>query len=122
MAPEKRRFTRVRFKVKARLTIDEQRYTTDRLDNLSVGGCLLPLEGEIRSGAACQLKILMGGASSHLNINVEGEVVRSTSGQTAVKFIRIEPDSLYHLQNIVLYNADEPDIVEQEIDVRPGIR
>jgi len=122
MSSEKRRFTRVPFKVKAALTVDEQRHTIDRLDNLSVGGCLLPLKIEIRPGAACQLEIWMSGSSSDLNIAVEGEVVRTTTGRTAVKFTRIEPDSLFHLQNIVLYNADDPAKVEQEINDRPGIR
>ena len=122
MSSEKRRFTRVPFMVKATLTVDEQRYTTDRLDNLSVGGCLLPLEDEFRSGATCQLQIWMDGTGSDLNINVEAEVVRTANGQTALKFTRIEPDSLFHLQNIILYNAADPDVVEKEIDTRPGIR
>jgi hypothetical protein len=64
----------------------------------------------------------MGGASSDLTIKVEGEVVRTTDNQIAVKFVRIEPDSLFHLQNIILYNAADPDVVEREIDARPGIR
>jgi hypothetical protein len=122
MSTEKRRFTRVPFKVKATLTVDAQHYTTDHLDNLSVGGCLLPLAHAFRSGVACQLQIRMGGASSDLTIKVEGEVVRTTDSQIAVKFVRIEPDSLFHLQNIILYNAADPAVVEQEIDARPGIR
>jgi len=118
---EKRRFTRVPFKVKACLTTNEQRYTADHLDNLSVGGCLLSLKTKIRPGTSCQMKIWMSGSSSDLNIGVEGEIVRTTTGLTAVKFTRIEPDSLFHLQNIILYNADDPVKVEQEINDRPGL-
>ena len=102
--------------------VDAQRYTTDRLDNLSVGGCLLPLKHKLQSGVACQLQIWMDGASSDLKINIDGEIVRTGNGQIAVKFMRIEPDSLFHLQNIILYNAADPAVIEEEIDARPGIR
>ena len=122
MAPEKRRLTSVPFKVKAALTVDEKRQTIDHLDNLSVGGCLLPLKNNLRPGTSCQLEIWMSGSSSDLNIEVEGEIVLTATGLTAVKFTRIEPDSLFHLQNIVLYNAEDPAKVEQDINASPGIR
>jgi hypothetical protein len=122
MPQEKRRFTRVPFKVKAELTVAGQRFTTDRIDNLSVGGCLLPLQLDLQPGASCQLKILMSGSSSDLHIVVDGEILRAATDLTAVRFIRIEQDSLYHLQNIILYNADDTDKVEREINDHPGIR
>jgi hypothetical protein len=122
MPSEKRRFTRVPFQVNATLAVGDRQYTGKGLDNLSVGGCLFPMQGEIRAGAACELRLCLAGVSSDLQIKVQGEVVRMTDGAAAIKFTRIEPDSLYHLQNIVLYNAEDPITVEREMNTRPGIR
>ncbi|MCP4687662.1 MAG: PilZ domain-containing protein [Desulfobacterales bacterium] len=121
MENNKRRFTRVDFKVRAEMTVNDTHYRADEISNLSVGGCLMPITGEMASGDACAVKIFLSGASSELEIQVDGEIIRSASGETAVKFTGIDPDSLYHLQNIILYNSEDPGIVERELNDHPGI-
>jgi hypothetical protein len=41
---------------------------------------------------------------------------------TAIKFIKIDPESLYHLQQIALYNSSNAKIIEEEIKKHPGIK
>ena len=117
----KRRFTRVPFNVRTRIDIEDKSHTVDRIFNLSVGGCLLPLEIQPKKGIPCRLEIQLGDDRTDISVQVEGEVIRSGEGTVAVKFIRIDPDSLFHLQNIILYNAPNPEEVEKEIDQHPGI-
>ncbi|MBU0988348.1 MAG: PilZ domain-containing protein [Proteobacteria bacterium] len=118
---EKRRFTRVPFKVKVEMTVNKVLYWADGIDNLSVGGCLLPVEADLETGTTCHLKILLSGTNSELSVQVDGEIIRCESGAVAVKFVQIEPDSLFHLRNIVRYNYPDSEKVEQEISKHPGL-
>lgn len=56
------------------------------------------------------------------SIRIEGEIVRTTPEGLAINFVRIDPESLFHLQNIVKYNSPDADIIESEINKNPGIR
>ena len=122
MIDDNRRFSRIPFKVKAHLQIGTEVYTAPELSNLSVGGCLLPVTANIPSGTACQLRILLEGSSEDMTVIIEGEVVRTTPEGLAVRFLRIEPDSLYHLHNIILYNAPDADTIEHELSRHPGLK
>ena len=118
---EKRRFSRVPYIVKAEVMANDVVYTIDEISNLSVGGCLLPIEAELRSGTKCYVRILLSGTNAELSIPVKGEIVRNVPGGTAIKFTQIEPDSLFHLQNIVRFNSPDPEAIEQEILNHPGL-
>lgn len=122
MTDDNRRFSRIPFRVKAQLQIDDQTYSVSELSNLSVGGCLLPLAVELPAGAACLLKIMLEGTTEEMSVRVEGEVVRTTPEGVALRFLRIEPDSLFHLQNIILYNAPDADAIEHELARHPGLK
>jgi len=121
MSIEKRRFSRIPFKVNAEITVDNVVYPVAEIKNLSIGGGFFPLEADIVSGANCRVKIVLNGATSELSINVAGKILRSSPESVAIQFTSIDPDSLYHLQNIIRYNASDPDSVENEIRSHPGL-
>jgi len=122
MTDDNRRFSRIPFKVKARLKIADQIYLAPELSNLSVGGCLLPIAVNISPGTPCELNIMLEGTTEELHVRIEGEIVRTTHEGVAVRFLSIEPDSLFHLQNIILYNAPDADTIEHEISRHPGLK
>jgi hypothetical protein len=115
MAEEKRHFTRVPFQVEAELKIDDRSYHCNEITNLSVGGCLLPLHERLKVGANCRVAIRLGGSTSDLIVQADGQISRAAPGAVAVKFTGFDPDSLFHLQNIVRYNASDADAVEKEV-------
>lgn len=119
---EQRRFTRVPFKVETRLEVGDRVYAVAELYNLSVGGCLLPVEPELNVGEAVRVVIMLTREPAPVEVEVEGEVVRHEDGMTALKFVRIDPDSLFHLRNIIRYNASDTDAVESEFDAHPGLK
>ncbi len=121
MTDEKRSFSRVPFRVKAEMTVNNVLYSSGEINNLSAGGCLLPIEVEIETGTKCNLKILLSGSNSELSVRVEGKIIRCESGSVAIKFTEIEPDSLFHLQNIVRYNYPDTDKIEEEIGNHTGL-
>lgn len=120
MTAEKRRFSRIIFNVRARLTVDEAVYTVERILNLSVGGCQLELNDCLLPGKACKFTVFLPRIGP--GIDVFGEVVRTGNGEASLKFTRIDPENLSHLQNIIRYNAEDPDLIEEEIKSHPGLK
>lgn len=121
MGDEKRKFTRVPFRVQAEMTFNKVLYAAEELSNLSIGGCLLKINEDLEPEGDCRIRIFLTGVSPEQSVEVNGKIVRYKNGYVAVKFTNIDPDSLFHLQNIILYNSADPDEVEQEILDHPGI-
>ncbi len=63
------------------------------------------------------MNLCLSGASSELCLQMKGEVVRVLDDGIGVSFIEIDLDSFHHLKNIVYYNAEDPDQIEEEIFV-----
>ncbi len=121
MPDEKRRFTRVKYRVRTEITAGGTKYTTDLIRDLSVGGCLVPVKAELEPGSECDIKILLSGESNELAVQIDGKVVRCDQETIAIKFIGIDPDNLQHLQNIIRYNSSDTESVEEEILRHPGL-
>jgi len=119
MAEEKRRFSRIGFQVAAELTVYDATLKTAQLENLSIGGCLFETSQEFPRDTPCQLTILLDGTAE--KILVAGVIVHSEQGKTGIRFTGIAPDSLFHLRNIIRYNAPDPDQIDQEIGDHPGL-
>lgn len=122
MIQEKRRFTRIPFKVKAEMRVGKILYSAEVIENLSIGGCLLPINAVFERGTTCQIRILLTGSSSDLDVKIDGDITRCDANTVAVKFTHIDPDSLFHLQSIVRYNSPDPDAIEEEIVKHPTPR
>jgi PilZ domain len=120
MTGEKRRFSRICFDGEARIEVDGVLYPVDRIVNLSIGGCSLQLDAEFAPGGSCRFLIVL--AQDVPAIEILGEIVRVGNGEVSVNFTAIEPENLFHLQNIVRYNAEDPDRIEDEISAHPGLR
>ncbi len=121
MSDEKRRSTRIPLKINAELTVNDVSYSIEEISNLSVGGCQLAITKDLEPETACRVKISLSGTSDEMSIMIEGEISRCDPGAVAVKFTRIDIDSLFHLHNIIRYNSPDPDTVEKEIHEHPGL-
>lgn len=120
MSQEKRRFSRVFFEANATLTVGDQEFAVGKIANVSIGGCLLEVEADLEIGQECLLTIPL----SHMGpgVDIYGEIVRKGIGGISLQFNRITPESLNHLQNIIRYNAENPEQIEEEISSRPGLK
>ena len=121
MTEEKRRFTRFPFETKVEMSVNEKVYEVDKIVNLSIGGCLLSASVDVEPEASCTLKIILGETEDGPIVRVGGHIFRSEKGAVAIKFTCIDPDSLYHLQNIARFNASDPEKIEEELDNHPGL-
>lgn len=122
MTSNKRIFSRIPLEVDAELTVADTSFRVQAISNLSVGGCLLPIRANVAPGSACRVRIRPDGPENGFLIEVFGEIKRSDPGTVAVQFTRIDPDSLFHLRNIVRHNCPDADAVDREIRSHPGIR
>ena len=121
MSEEKRRFSRILFKVAADMMVGATTLTTETIENLSVGGCLLPVQDTFAAGTPCRVAIRLGTAPDDIKVEIVGEILRCDSAGIGIRFTSIDPESLYHLHNILRYNAADPDRIEEEIERRPGL-
>jgi hypothetical protein len=118
----KRRFSRIPLNFPATLIVDKTEvYDIHELANLSIGGCLVPLDEDIIEGTRCTITIRLVGGLGNTPVTVAGEVVRHDREYVAIRFTKISPDNLYHLQNLIRYNAPNPEEIEEEIKKHPGI-
>lgn len=121
MSDEERRFTRIPFNVHTRLKTKDAVYTTNQISNISIGGCLLPIASDLVPGTPCTVMIRLEEGTDEVLVRIKGEILRTYSHAVAVKFLLIDTDSLYHLQNIIRYNAEDPDRIDEEISRHPGL-
>ena len=121
MGSENRKFTRFSYRMKSEFSVNNFVYEMDELINLSIGGCLLPVVVNAKSGDECSLKILLGDGEEAPVVTVEGKIVRVNEDTTAVGFNKIDPESLEHLHRIAQYNSPDPDRTEEEIKKHPGL-
>ena len=121
MTKEKRGFTRVLFRMKAELSVDNILYNVEKITNISVNGCLLPIAYVFKEGTPCCVRIYLNMKEKEADINVEGEIIRSVPGETAVKFTSIDVDSFCYLRNIIFHNAEDSEKIESENLKHPGL-
>lgn len=122
MKNENRRFSRISIRVNAELTLEDTCHAVEEISNLSMGGCLLPLSLDPETGTPCRLKIRLDGTDEKMAIVAEGQIIRTGPNGVAVQFTRIDPDSLFHLQNIIRYNAPDADLIDFELARHPGLK
>ncbi len=118
----KRRFSRIPLKFPATLIVDgSEVYDIHEIDNLSIGGCLVPFQDDVIQGIRCTITIRLTGGLGNTTVNVAGKIVRHDNEFVAIQFTKISPDDLYHLQNLIRYNSPDPEQVDDEIKNHPGL-
>jgi hypothetical protein len=113
---EKRKFKRVKFQTKVKLTSDQTVIVSEELRDVSLGGAFVSSVQTLPKGSMCVLEIDLMGPASLLRIGVEAQVVRQQSDGMAVKFTRIDLDSLIHLRHLIAIRSGDPEGVSDEFD------
>ena len=115
MGKERRKNTRVPFQTTADVVFGDKRYSNCATENLSVKGLsVLGVTGHTL-GETCDLSLALSGSTSQLRLTMKAEIVRMEADRIGLHFIEIDLDSFYHLKNIIYYNSEDPDTIEQEL-------
>ena len=59
------------------------------------------------------MEILLTGTSTRLALSIKGIVTRQDASGLGVVFDSMDIDSYFHLKNIVMYNASDPEDIEK---------
>lgn len=97
-----------------RVITDDRIVVSNRLKNISLGGAFIVVDRPLEEEASCILSIDLIGPHSLLRIEIEGEVVRAEDDGMAVKFTRIDVDSLVHLRHLIKVHAQDPETIDNE--------
>ena len=120
----RREFTRVRVNILSELRSGASVDINGTLANVSLKGMFLNTEVHLPEEAACDISLLLETGEETVTIQIEGKVIRNAPWGIALQFTKIlGPESLSHLQNLVLYNSGEQiSQVEEELASHLGIR
>jgi hypothetical protein len=115
MEQNRRKKTRVNFETQVVIrTKDAEVISQASSKNISLRGVFLETEHDLLPGTPCEVEILLTGTSSLLSIKVQGSVARKGKGGLGIAFKSIDPDSYFHLRNLLMYNTPDPDEIERE--------
>ncbi len=120
----RREFTRVRVNILSELRSGGSVDITGTLANVSLNGMFLNTEAHLPEEATCDISLLLEGGEETITIQTEGKVIRNNPFGMAIQFTKIlGPESLNHLQNLVLHNSGaQIGQVEEELASHLGIR
>ncbi len=120
----RREFTRVRVNILSELRSGASVDINGTLANVSLNGMFLNTEAHLPEEAACNISLLLETGQETVTIQIEGKVIRNGPWGMAIQFTKIlDPESLNHLQNLVLYNSgNQITQVEKELASHVGIR
>ncbi len=110
---EKRRHKRVAFGTEAVVRSGDVSIS-GTVSNLSMKGMFVATKEKLPGDKPLEIEIILSGTSSKLAIEVKGKPIRQTDDGIAVEFTEMDLDSFMHLKNVVAYNSEDADAVEEE--------
>ena len=94
----------------------------DASKDVSMSGLFVVTDDQLPAGEACRVTIHLDAPGGAPGISVGGQVTRVTGEGFAVQFSEIPIDDYDHLRNLVLYNSEHADRIEEEFDEHLGLK
>jgi hypothetical protein len=82
--------------------------------DISLKGMYVRSDKRLPIGTACDIQILLTGTTQQLTINLKGRIIRLDDTGLGLHFDSIDVNSFNHLKNLLMYNAPDPDAIEEE--------
>ncbi|MEI8255088.1 MAG: PilZ domain-containing protein [Deltaproteobacteria bacterium] len=118
----RREFVRVEVPVEADITLEGRCFTAMVID-VSMAGTFLACDAQAALGTVCSVVLFLDGRGGESRIEAAGKVVRVVDAGLGVEFEELVGlDSYWHLRSLVVFNADDPEQAEREVEEHIGIR
>jgi hypothetical protein len=114
--PERRRATRVKTAIQARLVGADGATLSARLSNLSVVGLCATAGRKVEPGTSWRVELHAGGVT----VDARGRVARARGRSIAVRFEELPFESFQRLRSFLLAHADDPVVIADELSERLG--
>ena len=116
MEDDKRRRTRVHFKTQVVLKTGSSEIKADaKPSDISLKSMFITTDEKIPVGTPCDIEIVLSGTTSKLALNIKAVIARQDKDGLGITFESMDVDSYFHLKNVVMYNASDPDVIEEEM-------
>ncbi len=121
--PDTREFTRVKRTTHVELWSGDEKLEGEVRD-ISLKGLFALCEPHFETGTECRVLVKLGlDLEGELRVEAKGKVVRVEPDGLGVEILEvIGLDSYWHLRNIVLFNAPDPEQAEREFAEHTGLR
>lgn len=90
--------------------------------DVSLKGVWFATERSLPVGNLVKVCLVLSSGDEHYHIETQGRVVRVDQGGMGIEFTEIDSESIDHLRSLVMYNAEDADVVHEEFDAHLGIR
>jgi hypothetical protein len=110
---EKRNFHRITFQTKA-IVRSKDATVIGIVENLSLDGIFLKTPEKLNLNRLVKIELLITGTSSQLSILLDGKIMRHENVGMAIQFRDIDMDAFFHLKNLISYNTNQMDTLEDE--------
>lgn len=118
----KREFSRVSPRLDVVLATEARTIRSGQIQDVSMNGLFCVCDNPFPEGTGCRVTLLLGGPEGPVRIETSGTVTRATESGNGVEFSGIGVDDYHHLRNLVLHNAADPNLAEQEIKGHLGLK
>lgn len=121
---ENRRFTRLPLEIPFRIQLpDGTVHKYRQFEDISLGGCQVNSKKEFEMYSDCSIEILLDDTAedSCTSIEVQAKIMRIGYEFTGIKFIRLSQNNLEKLQDLLKFNAPDPEKISSEIVEHIGI-
>ena len=116
MRDDKRKRTRVHFKTQVVLKTGVSEIKANaKSSDISMKGLFITTDEKISVGTPCNIEIVLSGTTSRLALTIKAVIARQDKDGLGITFDSMDVDSYFHLKNIVMYNASDPDVIAEEI-------
>jgi hypothetical protein len=120
--PSRREMTRVPLQIETELRVEGHPLTLGKTTDISLKGLYVTSQQSLPVDATCHITLRLGPQEHPIRIAIEGTVVRTTDEGMAIEINRVPPDSFSHLHNLVIYNAQDTNRIDEELHNRVSRR
>ncbi len=117
---ERRRNTRVAFETTVYVSRAGENASDDIIRSrntrdVSMKGLYCVSNEVLPKDTRCHVEMVLSGTSSELRLHFTGKVVRTSQDGMGIEFEQMDPDSFFHLRNVLYYNTGDPERINREI-------
>jgi len=117
---EARHFTRVRFSTRAEVEVAGHTVRGDVVD-MSMSGIYMRSGVAVKTGDDCEVRIILGN-DDPMVLHALGHVARCDAHGFAIAFSGFYCESDTRLKRVIMYNVDNPEVVEKELEQGPKLK
>ena len=118
----KREFSRSRASVRAKASTDCGVTVEGESCDVSLNGLSVATTKTLPLDMPCAVTLTLEGGAGEIRIEAKGKVARIDGETMAIEFTGLDGDSVEHLRNLILYNADNSERTEQEFHDHLGLK